>query len=354
VSTRTLRQAQGDTGVVECDVSVGTLELVSGERITDVVQRVTRYGCAPRADGANVVFVAHALSGSSRVLEWWEGFLGDGGLFDPAQWCIVGVNVLGGCYGSTGPASLASDGRRWGPRFPVVTVADMVEAQRRALSAAGIARLGVVVGGSLGGQQALQWARAHGDDVDRAVVVGAFDHLRAQGIAQNGLARDAVALDPAFAGGWYEVPPVAGLRLARSLATLSYKSEALFERRFANRPDRGGGDPARVLGDRFDVDGYLARQGDLFVERFDANSYRTLTRAMDLFDLRGHEKPAGATRLTFVGIEDDQLYPPEFVRACATRWADAGWDAVYLHLASDHGHDAFLAEPQSLAALLTA
>jgi homoserine O-acetyltransferase len=343
---------QGDTGVVECDVSVGALDLASGERLEDVVQRVTRYGCEPRADGANVVFVAHALSGSSRVLEWWGGFLGDGGLFDPAQWCIVGVNVLGGCYGSTGPASPASDGRRWGPRFPVVTVADMVEAQRRALTAVGVERLGVVVGGSLGGQQALQWARAYGEDVDRVVVVGAFDHLRAQGIAQNGLARDAIALDPAFAGGWYDTPPIAGLRLARSLATLSYKSEGLFERRFANRPDRGGGDPARVLGDRFDVDGYLARQGDLFVERFDANSYRTLTRAMDLFDLRGREKPARATRLTFVGIEDDQLYPPEFVSACAKRWADAGWDAVYLHLASDHGHDAFLAEPQSLAALL--
>ncbi|HEY0382694.1 MAG TPA: homoserine O-acetyltransferase [Candidatus Elarobacter sp.] len=338
--------------MIERDVSVGAIELVSGVVLPDVVQRVSVYGCEPRADGANVVFVAHALSGSSRVLDWWSGFLGDGALFDPAAWCIVGVNVLGGCYGSTGPASLADDGKRWGPRFPVVTVADMVEAQRRALSAVGIERLGVVVGGSLGGQQALQWARAYGGDVDHAIVVGAFDHLRAQGIAQNGLSRDAIALDPAFAGGWYDVPPVAGLRLARALATLSYKSEALFERRFANRPDRGGGDPARVLGDRFDVDGYLARQGDLFVERFDANSYRTLTRAMDLFDLRGQERPAGPTRLTFVGIEDDQLYAPEFVRACAARWADAGWDSAYRHLASDHGHDAFLAEPHALAALL--
>ena len=349
MSVNTLRQ---DDVVVERDVAIGALDLVSGERLDDVVQRVTRYGCEPRADGANVVFVAHALSGSSRVLEWWSGFLGSGALFDPVSWCIVGVNVLGGCYGSTGPASVAPDGRRWGPRFPVVTVADMVEAQRRALSAVGIERIKVVVGGSLGGQQALQWARAYGDDVDRAIVVGAFDHLRAQGIAQNGLSRDAIALDPAFAGGWYDVPPAAGLRLARALATLSYKSEALFERRFGNRPDRAGGDPGRVLGDRFDVDGYLARQGDLFVERFDANSYRTLTRAMDLFDLRGRERPAGPTKLTFVGIEDDQLYPPEVVQACAVRWSEAGWDATYRYLATDHGHDAFLAEPQSLAKLL--
>ena len=341
-----------DEKVVERDVHIGALDLACGERIDDVVQRVTRYGCEPRADGANVVFVVHALSGSSRVLEWWEGFLGAGGVYDPASWCIVGVNVLGGCYGSTGPPSLASDGRRWGPRFPVITVADMVAAQRLALSAVGIERIGVVVGGSLGGQQALQWARAHAGDVDHAIVIGAFDHLRAQGIAQNGLARDAIALDPAFAGGWYDVPPVAGLRLARALATLSYKSEGLFERRFANRPDRAGGNPARALGDRFDVDGYLARQGDLFVQRFDANSYRTLTRAMDLFDLRGQEAPAGPTRLTFVGIEDDQLYPPEFVRACAERWAAAGWDSVYRFMRSDHGHDAFLAEPRALGELL--
>ncbi len=201
--------------------------------------------------------------------------------------------MLGGCYGSTGPSSPAPDGRRWGPRFPVVTVADMVEAQRRALRALGIARVAVTIGGSLGGQQALQWARGYDDAVDHAIVVGTYDHLRAQGIAQNGVAREAIRLDPKFKDGWYEEPPVDGLRLARAIATLTYKSEGLFERRFANRPDRAGGDPSRSLDDRFDVEGYLAHQGDVFVDRFDANTYRVLTRAMDLFDLRGRERPAG-------------------------------------------------------------
>jgi homoserine O-acetyltransferase/O-succinyltransferase len=338
--------------MIERDVEIGALELVSGASIPDVVQRVTRYGAEPAADGSNVVFVAHALSGSSRSLEWWDGLVGNGGLFDLAGWCIVGVNVLGGCYGSTGPSSLAPDGRRWGPRFPVVSVADMVEAQRRALHELGITRVAVAIGGSLGGQQVLQWVRGYQDAVGHAIVIGTYDHLRAQGIAQNGVAREAIRLDPKFVGGWYEEPPEDGLRLARAIATLTYKSEALFEQRFGNRPDRAGGDPSRSLRDRFDVDGYLAHQGDAFVKRFDANSYLLLTRAMDLFDLRGRERPAGSARLTFVGIEGDQLYPPEFVQSCAARWAEAGWDAEYRHLHSDHGHDAFLAEPQNLSALL--
>ncbi len=133
---------------------------------------------------------------------------------------------------------------------------------------------------------------------------------------------------------------------------MTYKSEELFERRFANRPDRAGSEPARRLGDRFDVEGYLDHQGDLFAARIDANSYRILTRAMDLFDLRGRERPAGPTRLTFVGIDGDQLYAPEHVWGCAARWAEAGWDADYRHLRSDHGHDAFLAESDVLASLL--
>ena len=336
----------------EHDVEIGALELASGASIPSVVQRVTLYGCAPKPDGSNVVFAAHALSGSSRVVEWWDGLVGERGLFDLATWCVAGVNVLGGCYGSTGPSSLAPDGRRWGPRFPVITVGDMVEAQRRALRELGIPRVAVAIGGSLGGQQCLQWARGYDDAVGHAIVVGTFDHLRAQGIAQNFAAREAIRLDPKFDGGWYEEPPVDGLRLARAIATLTYKSEALFETRFANRPDRAGGDPARSLDDRFDVEGYLAHQGDVFVQRFDANTYLMLTRAMDLFDLRGKERPPGAARFTFVGIAGDQLYAPEFVRACADRWSQAGWDAGYRNLASDHGHDAFLAEPESLAAVL--
>jgi homoserine O-acetyltransferase len=337
---------------VDHDVALGDVTLAGGTTLPDVVARVTVYG-RPEAGGANVVFAPHALTGSSRIADWWGGLVGPGELFDTARWCVVGINTLGGCYGSTGPQSIAPDGRRYGPRFPIVTVEDMVDVERRALSALGIERLAVVIGGSLGGFQALSWARRYGASVERAIVIGAHDHLRAQAIAQNGLAREAIRLDPAFRDGWYDESPVAGLKLARAIATLTYKSEELFERRFANRPDRGGGDPATRLDDRFDVDGYLAHQGVRFAARMDANTYRILTRAMDLFDLRDRERPPEPTRLTFVGITGDQLFFPEHIRAVAERWAGAGWDATFRLMHSDHGHDAFLAEAPALGALLS-
>ena len=336
--------------LVDHDVELGDIALGNGI-VANVVQRVTIAG-RPNEDGSNVVLVPHALTGTSRVAEWWSGIVGPGALFDSERWCVVGINVLGGCYGSTGPLSIAADGRRWGPRFPVVTVEEMVDVQRTALLALGIGRLAVVIGGSLGGFQALAWAQRHGSAVGHAIVVGAHDHLRAQAIAQNALARDAIALDPAFRGGWYDEQPAAGLALARGIAMLTYKSERLFEHRFANRADRSGGDPSRLLADRFDVEGYLAYQGTRFAERMDANTYRTLTRAMDLFDLRDRMAPPGPTRLTFVGITGDQLYFPEHVRDAAERWSNAGWNASFRLLVSDHGHDAFLAETERLGALL--
>jgi homoserine O-acetyltransferase/O-succinyltransferase len=337
--------------VVDHDVALGDVPLSGGTTLPGVTARVTIYG-TPREGGANVVFAPHALTGSSRIAEWWGGLVGSGALFDTARWCVVGVNALGGCYGSTGPPSLAPDGRVWGPRFPIVTVEDMVDVQRRALQALGIERLAVVIGGSLGGFQALSWARRYGDSVGHAIVVAAHDHLRAQAIAQNGLAREAIRLDPNFHDGWYDEQPAAGLKLARAIATLTYKSEGLFERRFANRPDRAGGDPKHVLDDRFDVDGYLAYQGVRFAARMDANTYRILTRAMDLFDLRGAETNPERTRLTFVGVTGDQLFFADHIRAVSERWAAAGWDAAFRLMHSDHGHDAFLAEARELGELL--
>ena len=337
--------------VVDHDVVLGDVPLSGGTTLPNVTARVTIYG-APRDGGANVVFAPHALTGSSRIADWWSGLVAPGALFDTDRWCVVGVNALGGCYGSTGPPSLAPDGRRWGPRFPIVTVEDMVDVQRRALSALGIERLAVVIGGSLGGFQALSWARRYGGSVGHAIIVAAHDHLRAQAIAQNGLAREAIRLDPNFNAGWYDAQPAAGLKLARAIATLTYKSEELFERRFANRPDRAGGDPKKELDDRFDVDGYLAYQGVRFAARMDANTYRILTRAMDLFDLRGAEANPERTRLTFVGVTGDQLFFADHIRAVCERWAAAGWDAAFRLMHSDHGHDAFLAEARELGELL--
>jgi len=339
--------------VIETDVEIGPLELAGGERLERVVQRVTRYG-EPAADGSNVVFVAHALTGSSRAAEWWSGLIGPGKLFDPVRWCVVGINALGGCYGSTGPSSLAADGKPYGSRFPIVSVTDMVHAQRLALGCIGIDHIAITIGGSLGGMQALTWAVDYGTLVDHAIVVGAYDTFSAMGIGLNAVARQAIYDDPGFHNGDYppDMQPTRGVRLARMIAMLTYKSDVLLEGRFANRLDRAGGDPARVRTDRFDVEGYLAYQGDIFAKRMDANSYLALTRAMDLFDVRDRPVSDRSTRLTFVGIAHDWLFPQHYVERAAGRFAALGYDATYHTLPTQHGHDAFLAETDALAALL--
>ncbi|HEY1680326.1 MAG TPA: alpha/beta fold hydrolase [Candidatus Tumulicola sp.] len=306
-------------------VDVGALRLESGATLPRVEQRVTIYG-DPIAHADRIVLVNHALTGSSRVAEWWPGIAGTNGLFDPDECCTIGVNMLGSVYGSTGPVD---------DPFPRVTVRDIVAAQRLALDAIGIERIWIAIGASLGGMQALQWALDAPERVGRAVVIGAHDHHTAMGIALNAVQRDALALDPQR-----------GLGLARKIAMLTYKSEALFTSRHERRPDRHG----RAF---YDIEGYLDRQADAFTARMNAYAYATLTHAMDSFDVR----PAAQTarikpKLTFVGISSDWLFRPQDVRAAVSRFRNAGFDAGYLELASDHGHDAFLAEPEALARLL--
>jgi homoserine O-acetyltransferase/O-succinyltransferase len=310
----------------EESVAIGALPLDCGETLPAVDQLVTLYG-TPAADGSNVVLIEHALTGSSRVADWWPGVAGYGALFDLHEWCVVGINALGSCYGSTGPS---------GKPFPRVTVRDIVRAERRALQRLGIEQLAFTMGASLGGMRALQWALCAPQCVGGAIVVGAHDHHSAMGIALNALQREALELDP-----------VGGLRLARKLAMLSYKSDELLARRHDRRSDRLG----RPF---FDVEGYLEHQADRFERRMNADSYAALTHAMDSFDVRSpvwralEPKPA----LTFVGITSDWLFRAQDVRAAAGRLARAGFDAAYLELHSDHGHDAFLAEANDLAALL--
>lgn len=320
--------------------------------LDSVVQRVTIYG-DPKGEA---VLVTHALTGSSRVAEWWPGIVGHGKLFDPAECAVVGVNALGSCYGSTGPASERPDGGgRYGAAFPVVTVGDIVRAQASALEQLGIGRLRAVAGGSLGGMQALQWALDYPQRVGKAVVVGAYDHFSAMGIALNAVAREAIRIDPRYRGGDYDPadPPTAGIELARKIAMLTYKSEALFAQRFGRKLDRSGGNPYANATDRFDVEGYLDHQGTLFSRRMDANAYLALTRAMDLFDVRDHALPSPCPPLVFVGIGNDWLFPLHLVRAAAGRYAGMGAAATYLQLDSTHGHDAFLAESDALAELLS-
>ena len=317
-------------------VRIGTLTLDSGDSLPAVEQGVTIYG-TPNDDRSNVVLVTHALTGSSRVAEWWPGIIGDGGLFDPRRWCIVGVNALGSCYGSTGPASFTVDGSPFGGQFPRISVGDIVRAAQLALARLDFDDFAFVIGGSLGGLQALQWALAAPQSVRNAIVVGAHDGLSAMSAALCSLQREALAIDP-----------VRGLRLARKIAMLTYKSDELLERRHGRRPDRSGRDC-------FDVEGYLDVQADRLSARMDAGSYDVLTDAMITFDARHAYSNGDARRrpaLIFVGIGSDWLFPAREVREAAERFAARGFDAHYLHLDSEHGHDAFLAETTALRVLL--
>ena len=206
-----------------------------------------------------------------------------------------------------------------------------------------IARLRAVAGGSLGGMQALQWALDAPERLDHAIVIGAYDHFSAMGIALNAIAREAIRIART---------PGEGIALARKIAMLTYKSEALFAQRYARKFDRAGGDPTKNPGDRYDVEGYLDHQGAIFTARMNPAAYLALTRAMDLFDVRETPVPAHAPAFTFVGISSDWLFLPAYVRATAQRLAGEGADSRFFELVSDHGHDAFLAEPQAIATLL--
>lgn len=316
----------------ETTVKIGALDLAEGGRLAAIEQRITFYGDR----SLPVVLVAHALTGSSRVAEWWPGLIGEGKALDPNRFCIVGINTLGGCYGSTGPQAV------W--PFPHITVGDIVAAHARVFEELDVPKISLVIGGSLGGMQALQWALDYPERVERAVMVGAHDHQSAMGIALNAIQRDAIAIDP-----------VRGLRVARKVAMLSYKSSELFRKRHDRRADRHG----RF---RFDVEGYLEHQADLFEARMDPRSYVVLTDAMDSFDVRDRGgdvsrwEPSAARgdppELTFIGISSDWLFEPGDVRAAARRFAGRGYHSEYRELQSNHGHDAFLAEPGALAALL--
>lgn len=307
----------------EFTIAIGDLPLDDGSCMRTVEQRVTVYG----NNAGHTVLICHALTGSSRVADWWSGIVRPGGVFDPSRSRIVCINALGSCFGSTGPSTRDA--------FPRITIADIVRAQARAVDRLGIHRLDVVVGGSFGGMQALQWAVAESDRVVAATIVAAHDHHSAMGIALNALQREALTLDPDR-----------GLRLARKIAMLSYKSDELLGRRHDRRRDRHG----RAA---FDVETYLEYQAERFTGRMDAPSYGALTHAMDSFDVRECRTPGGSRpEVTFVGISSDWLFRAQAVHSAAARFAERGFPTRYAELRSHHGHDAFLSEQCALAEVL--
>ncbi|HLZ61300.1 MAG TPA: homoserine O-acetyltransferase [Ktedonosporobacter sp.] len=327
------------------------------------------------AEGTNAILITHALTGSSHAHDveqpdnpkaaWWNPLIGPGRAFDTSRYFVICSNVLGSCYGSTGPASgNPRTSRPYGMRFPVITIQDMVRAQHNLLEHLGVHQLALVAGGSIGGQQALEWAVAYPEMVQKVAVIAATAALTAQGIAFNEVGRQAIMADANWQCGDYAPgrEPDSGLAIARMLAMITYQSEESMEMRFARRPARCNeiSSPTHYpdLGGRFDVEGYLYHQGETLARRFDANSYLYLSRAMDLYDVSEDYPSLEAalrrirSKALFVGIRSDFLFPAAHVRWLAEKVSSVGGNAEYIELDSPHGHDAFLKEWQQMTTAL--
>lgn len=329
------------------------LVLAGGQSLSPIHVEVETWG---RPDPDHAILICHALTGDAHALShspedrpgWWEAVAGPGRPIDPDRAYIIATNVLGGAAGTTGPASLAPDGLPYGLRFPLVTVEDMVHVQRAVLAELGVHRIQMVTGGSLGGMQALAWTVLYPALVDRAAVIGTTPALSDLGIGLNAAQREAI-LDALAAG-----DPRSGLKVARMIAMLSYRSGEHFDERFGRQLQSG----QTLLGDgyapRFQVESYLRYQGTKLAGRFNAWSYLTLSRAMDLFDYwrlvaaAPVSIPATRPALYLAGIRSDWLFPPQEIRRFQERLAATGVAAHYTELDSALGHDAFLIDAPGL------
>jgi homoserine O-acetyltransferase len=343
-------------------VDVGSVTTESGVEIPNVRVAYETWGTL-NADRTNAIYICHALTGDSHVTGpagpghatagWWEGLVGPGCDIDTDEWFVVCANVLGGCQGTTGPSSLAEDGRPWGSRFPVVTVADMVEVERRLSDALGIDTWALLLGPSLGGMRVLEWMVRHPDRVRGGLVLGSTAAVSADQIATHATQIGAIEADPCFQGGDYYGSadgegPHQGMGLARRIAHLTYRTETELADRFG-RDAQDGEDP--FSGGRFAVESYLDHQADKLARRFDANTYIALTRAMSLFDL-GHgrgglDAALGSITapLTVVGIDTDRLFPTRLQQQIVD--LTPGADRLHLIL-SPFGHDGFLVEDEQV------
>ncbi|HTA35940.1 MAG TPA: homoserine O-acetyltransferase [Solirubrobacteraceae bacterium] len=332
------------------------LRLGSGATLAPVQVAYETYG-ALDDDASNAVFVCHALSGDAhaaghhgdpRRRGWWDTIIGSGKPLDTDRFFVICPNLLGGCAGSTGPASVdPRSGRSYGLRFPLFTVRDLVEVHRALLAQLGIARLHAAIGGSLGGMQALQWALDRPGELQRAILVCASARLSAQNIALSAIARSAITDDPDFQGGDYlDGPrrPSRGLALARKLGHVTYLSEESMRRKF-DRARRGGELAAMTMATDFEVEHYLEHQGEIFLERFDALSYLYLTRVMDYFE------PFADPRLELAKVEasflaisfdSDWRFGSEHSRFIVEQLQAGGVAARHVELTSPWGHDSFL------------
>jgi homoserine O-acetyltransferase len=350
--------------------------LDTGAMLSDVVVAYETWGRLD-ADGSNAVLVCHAWTGDSHAAGpagrgheapgWWDDMVGPGKVIDTDRLFVVCANVLGGCQGSTGPASPHPlDGRPYGSRFPVVTIRDMVRAQARLADELGVYRWMSVIGGSMGGMQALEWAIMYPRRVGSLVAVATCMQATAQQIAWGAIGRRAIRLDPRWRGGdYYDAPPGdgpgEGLAIARTIAQVTFRSDNVFTDRFGRDLAKSNiGSDIFGMWQEFEVERYLDHHGSKLVRRFDANSYLSIGKAMDLHDVargRGNLSRAMAriqVPTMAVGIWSDMLYPAYQQRQIHEIVSSNGVDSEYVEIDSPHGHDAFLINGDQLVGPLEA
>ncbi len=332
----------------------------SGEKLSPVTLAYETYGKL-NADKSNAVLVLHAFSGDAHVSGeggWWTDIVGGGRGIDTAKYFVICSNVVGGCRGSTGPSSTnPQTGKPYGTDFPIVTIGDMVNAQRYLIDYLGIDKLLSVVGGSMGGMQVLQWMTAYPNRIRSAIPIATTLKHTPQQIAFNEVGRQAIMADPDWhSGNYYDsAAPAKGLAIARMIGHITYMSDASMAEKFGRR---FRADPATFkFGADFEVEGYLHHRGDSFVKRFDANSYLYITKAIDYFNLlNGHSLGSIFSglkaKVLVIAFKSDWLYPAsqsqEIVKACKL----SGVDASYCEINATYGHDSFLVETEQEGQLI--
>lgn len=352
------------------------LPLVSGHTLSSYDLAIETYGTL-NAQASNAVLICHALNASHHVagisaenpedIGWWDNMVGPGKPVDTNVFFVIGINNLGSCFGSTGPASIRSEtGKPWGAAFPVLTVEDWVSAQARVADRLGIKRFAAVMGGSLGGMQALSWAITLPERVAHCVVVASTPRLSAQNIGFNEVARRAIITDPEFHGGDYyahNTVPRHGLSVARMIGHITYLSDDDMAEKFGRTQREPAADGAYHYGYgvEFEVESYLRYQGEKFSKYFDANTYLLITRALDYFDPAKRTggdfaraiAPAQADFL-LVSFTTDWRFPPERSREIVQALLKNGQSATYAEIDAPHGHDAFLLDDPRYHSLMRA
>ena len=377
--------AAGSVGIVETQFLdlPRPLALDSGQELDPVRIAYETYGTLSSARD-NVILVCHALSGDAHAaghaaaprsestrdgfradeldagrgvgLGWWDGMIGPGKAFDTDRFFVVSSNLLGGCGGTTGPSSTdPATGRPYGSNFPVLTVSDMVRAQRGLVDELGIARLAAVAGGSLGGMQALEWAVRYGDFVEAIIPIASTHALHPQGVAWNAIARNAITADPDWQGGHYYGTgraPTAGMGVARMVGHITYLSAESVNNKFGRRLQHGDGIRYDLTAPEFQVESYLRHQAETFVRRFDANTYLYTSRALSYFDLarqygNGHLVDAlrdVTARTLLIAFSSDWLYPPAGSEELADALQATSREVELRVIDAPYGHDCFLLE----------